>query len=280
MKIITSVEEFRTFRHTLQGSVGFVPTMGALHKGHLSLVEKSNQYCDYTIVSIFVNPQQFAEHEDLDTYPQNIDHDIKLLSAFTVDAVFLPHSHMMYPENYSTYINETDVSLGLEGKSRPTFFRGVATIVSKLFNIVQPSHSFFGEKDAQQLRVISKMVEDLNYPIDIVPCPIIREDSGLAMSSRNKYLNEDAKQKASVIYRAISHGKKLLKNGEKNYSIIKDAVEKIILAEELADIDYVSIASSKTLKEFSTTIDEDALISVAVNFDGVRLIDNIVHSSG
>ncbi len=280
MNIINSVEEFRTFRKTLQGSVGFVPTMGALHKGHLSLVEKSNQYCDNTIVSIFVNPEQFAEDEDLDTYPQDIDNDLELISVFKVDGVFLPNTQMMYPENYSTYINENEISRGLEGESRPTFFRGVATVVSKLFNIVQPSHSFFGEKDAQQLRVISKMVQDLNYPIDVIPCPIIREENGLAMSSRNEYLSEDSKHKASVIFKAISHGKELLNNGENNYSVIKSEVEKIILAEKLADIDYVSIASSKTLKEFATTINEDALISVAVNFDGVRLIDNVVYSSG
>ena len=145
MKIIKTALEFYDWRSKNKSSLGFVPTMGALHKGHLSLVEKSNQCCDCTVVSIFINPQQFAEHEDLDIYPKNIERDIDLLSKFTVDAVFIPLSQIMYPKNYSTYINEADISLGLEGESRPTFFRGVATIVSKLFNIVQPSHSFFGE---------------------------------------------------------------------------------------------------------------------------------------
>ena len=266
------------FRRTLKGSVGFVPTMGALHKGHLSLVEKSNQCCDCTVVSIFINPQQFAEHEDLDVYPKNIERDIDLLSKFTVDVVFIPPSQIMYPKNYSTYINEADISLGLEGESRPTFFRGVATIVSKLFNIVQPSHSFFGEKDAQQLRVISKMVEDLNYPINIVPCPIVREENGLAMSSRNEYLSNESRQKASILFVALSNALLLLEKGERSVDTIKKYINETLLTEKNLTIDYISVANYNTLESIDNEIEDDVLISIAVFYQDIRLIDNVYFS--
>ena len=165
MRTISSLSEFKKFRDSLSGNIGFIPTMGALHDGHLSLVNQSNQNCNHTIVSIFVNPAQFAQGEDLNIYPRSLEKDLALLETFNVDAIFLPTNEIMYPRGFSTFINEMSISKGLEGKSRPTFFRGVTTIIAKLFNIINPTHTFFGEKDAQQLRIIQKLVNDLNYSI-------------------------------------------------------------------------------------------------------------------
>ena len=252
--------------------------MGALHEGHLSLVEKSNQYCDCTVVSIFVNPQQFAEHEDLDIYPKNIERDMELLSKFTVDAVFIPLSQIMYPKNYSTYINETDISLGLEGESRPTFLEGSLPLY-RSFSILFSLHIlFFGEKDAQQLRVISKMVEDLNYPINIVPCPIVREENGLAMSSRNEYLSNEARQKASILFVALSNALLLLEKGERSVNSIKKNINETLLTEKNLTIDYISVANYNTLENIDNEIEDDILISIAVFYEDIRLIDNVSFS--
>jgi len=275
MRTISSISEFREFRNKLSGTIGFVPTMGALHEGHLSLVKKSNKTCDYTIVSIFVNHLQFAEDEDLKSYPRTLKNDLHELEVLSVEVVFLPTKDLMYPVEYSTYINEGVLSTGLEGKSRPAFFRGVATIVAKLFNIVNPTHTFFGEKDAQQLRVIQKMVHDLNFSIDVVSCPIIREKNGLAMSSRNKHLSSNTRERASIIYSGLKHGKLLLDNGERNANIIRSAIAKFIQQESLAKIDYVSISNNHSLKEIVEDIEGCILISTAVYFGNIRLIDNI-----
>ena len=279
MRTISSLSEFKNFRNNLSGTIGFIPTMGALHDGHLSLINKSNQNCDHTIVSIFINPAQFSQREDLNTYPKTLNKDLELLKKFHVDVVFLPTNDIMYPNGYSTFVNEDIISMGLEGESRPTFFKGVATIVVKLFNIVNPTHSFFGEKDAQQLRVIKKVVADLNFPIEIVPCSIIRGENGLAMSSRNKYLSVESSESATIIYNALTYGISLLNNGERNSNIIRQEITKKIQSEPSAKIDYISISNNTSLKEVKGKVNCSVLISAAVYFDGVRLIDNISYLS-
>ena len=275
MKVFDSIQSLRKYRTNLNGTIGFTPTMGALHDGHLSLIKSSKKHCDYSIVSIFINPTQFAINEDLTQYPQTKEKDLELLKSLNVDAVFFPSKNTMYPKNYSTFVNEKILSAHLEGNSRPQFLKGVTTIVSKLFNIIQPTHSFFGKKDAQQLRVIKKMVSDLNIPIKIISCPTVREKNGLAMSSRNQYLNKKSRNRASIIFKAISIGKNLIIKGNNNSSDIKKQIKDIILSDKLAVIDYVSIACYYSLKEFNITINDRFLISCAINFDGVRLIDNI-----
>ena len=279
MRTISSISEFKEFRNTLSGTIGFVPTMGALHNGHLSLINNSNQTCDYTIVSIFVNPAQFSKNEDLSTYPKPLDKDLVLLNKFKIDAILLPSNDVMYPKGFSTFVNENIVSMGLEGKSRPSFFKGVTTIVAKLFNIVNPTHTFFGEKDAQQLRIIQKMVKDLNFSIQIVPCQIIREENGLAMSSRNDYLSTKSRQSASIIYDSLKHGLSLLENGERNPNIIREEISKIIQIEPNAKVDYISVSDNLSLEEINGEITGEVLVSTAVYFDDIRLIDNITYSS-
>jgi len=279
MRTISSLPEFKEFRDNLSGTIGFIPTMGALHDGHLSLVNQSNQNCDHTIVSIFVNPTQFSKGEDLNTYPRPLEKDLALLENFNVDAIFLPTNEIMYPNGFSTFINEMDLSKKLEGKSRPTFFRGVITIIAKLFNIINPTHTFFGEKDAQQLRVIKKLVHDLNYSIHVVPCPTVREESGLAMSSRNEYLSTKSRQSSSIIYAGLKHGISLLNNGERASNEIKKEIARFILTEPLAKIDYISITNNLSLKEIKGEIVGNILISSAVYIDNIRLIDNISYSS-
>ena len=279
MRTISSISEFKEFRNTLSGTIGFVPTMGALHNGHLSLINNSNQTCDYTIVSIFVNPAQFSKNEDLSTYPKPLDKDLVLLNKFKIDAILLPSNDVMYPKGFSTFVNENIVSMGLEGKSRPSFFKGVTTIVAKLFNIINPTHTFFGEKDAQQLRIIQKMVKDLNFSIQIVPCQIIREENGLAMSSRNEYLSTKSRQSASIIYDSLKHGLSLLENGERNPNIIREEISKIIQIEPNAKVDYISVSDNLSLEEINGEITGEVLVSTAVYFDDIRLIDNITYSS-
>lgn len=278
MNIISTIQEFRKWRKNILGSIGYVPTMGALHEGHLSLVGESNKTCKNTIVSIYINPTQFAQDEDLDTYPQMVQSDLDKLSKFEVDCVFTPNNSDMYPEGINTgkyYNNLFDI---LEGKSRPGFFKGVTTIVVKLFDIVEPTHAFFGEKDFQQLCIIKKMVVDLNYPIQVVPCPIIREENGLAMSSRNVYLTETERDIAPTINRALESGKNLLQSGERSSRLIRNKIIETIDAEKLLRIDYVSVADSITLTEISGFIKQDILVSTAVFLGGTRLIDNFSYS--
>ena len=278
MKTISTIQEFRKWRKGITGSIGFVPTMGALHSGHLSLVEESIATCQNTIVSIYLNPAQFAPGEDLNRYPKTIDIDIKKLSYFQVDCVFLPNDSEMYPKEFSTQIQENILSRVLEGNSRPGFFTGVTTIVAKLFNIIEPTHVFFGEKDAQQLRIVEKIISDLNYPIEVISCPIIREKNGLAMSSRNEYLNNAERIIAAIIQQALQEGKNLIISGERNSKIIRDKIIHTINPEKLLRIDYVSVADSKTLIEISDKIEGDILVSVAVYLGEIRLIDNFSYS--
>ena len=278
MKTISTILEFRKWRKGITGSIGFVPTMGALHDGHLSLVKESIETCQNTIVSIYLNPTQFALGEDLDRYPKTVNSDLIKLSHFQVDCIFLPNDSEMYPKGFSTKIQENNLSRVLEGEKRPDFFTGVITVVAKLFNIIEPTHAFFGKKDAQQLRIVEKLITDLNYPIHIISCPIIREESGLAMSSRNEYLNNTECIIAATIHKALQEGKKLIISGERNSQIIRDKIIHTISSEKLLRIDYVSIADSKTLIEISDKIEKDVLVSVAVYLGKIRLIDNFSYS--
>ena len=278
MKKISTIKEFRKWRKNISGSIGFVPTMGALHEGHLSLVSNSNNICENTIVSIYINPTQFAEGEDLDTYPKKVQADLEKLSNYKVDCVFLPGNSEMYPEGINVGNYDNNLFGLLEGKSRPGFFKGVTTVVAKLFDIVEPTHAFFGMKDFQQFCIIKKMVEELNYPIQVVPCPIIREENGLAMSSRNKYLTENEFSVAATIFKALESGKKLLKDGEINVEKLKREITRIIKSEPQFKIDYVSVASGDTLEEFEGELSGDILVSVAVFLGKTRLIDNFTYS--
>ena len=252
--------------------------MGALHGGHLALVAESNKTCKNTVVSIYLNPAQFALDEDLDRYPKTVNTDLQQLSHFQVDCIFLHNDFAMYPKGFSTHIQENILSSVLEGNSRPDFFTGVITVVAKLFNIIEPTHVFFGKKDAQQLRIVEKLISDLNYPIEIISCPIIREENGLAMSSRNIYLNNAERIIAATIQKALQEGKNLIISGERNSQIIRDKIINTISSEKLLRIDYVSVADSKTLIEISDKIEKDVLISVAVYLGEIRLIDNFSYS--
>ena len=279
MKKFSTIEEYRKWRINISGSIGFIPTMGALHDGHLSLVSKSNKNCEHTIVSIYINPTQFGQGEDLDRYPQMVQTDLDKLSNYKVDCVFLPGNTEMYPQGINTGNYDSNLFDILEGKSRPGFFKGVTTIVAKLFDIIEPSHAFFGEKDFQQLCIINKMVSDLSYPIQVVPCPIIREENGLAMSSRNKYLSESEYSIATTIFKALESGKELLKNGEYKSEKIKNEITQIINSETEINIDYLSIANRDTLEEIEGELEGDILVSIAVFLGKTRLIDNFSYSS-
>ena len=278
MNTINTIQNFRAWRKGISGSLGFVPTMGSLHDGHLSLVAEANKLCTHTVVSIYLNPAQFAPDEDLATYPKNFQHDLKALSQFQIDTIFLPTDSEMYPRGYSTYMQETKLSTVLEGRSRPLFFQGVATVVAKFFNIVRPTHAFFGEKDAQQLLIVKKMVKDMAYPIDIISCPIIRHNNGLAMSSRNSYLSESEQEAASIIYRSLQEGKNLIISGERNAQTIRDNITQTIMQENLLRIDYVSVTDAETLVEISGNISNNILVSTALFLGKTRLIDNFSYS--
>ena len=258
-------------------SIGFVPTMGALHGGHLSLIRESIKDCDISCVSIFINPLQFGVNEDLDSYPQDIVGDLEKLRIIGVDVVFIPHANDIYNAGDSLLIVENNLSRKLEGKSRPTFFSGVLTVVSKLFNLVRPAFAYFGMKDAQQLVIIQKMVKEMKYPIQIIPCETVREPNGLAMSSRNEYLNKEQRENAKIIYLSLLHAKELINNGETNPLTIKTAIKDMVLSETALTIDYISIVDRNTLVEIGGTIkiNDKSLILVAVFYNKVRLIDNI-----
>lgn len=257
-------------------TVGLVPTMGYLHEGHASLVDKAVSMCDRVVVSDFVNPTQFGPTEDLSTYPRDFDRDCALLEAHGAALVFHPSVEEMYPENAATFVEIlNDMPKKLCGQTRPIHFRGVCTVVSKLFNIVQPDKAFFGMKDAQQLSIIKKMVRDMSYGIEIVGCPIIREDDGLAKSSRNTYLSPEERQAATVLSKAVFEGKRLAEAGETDVNIILEAQKKILEAEPLAKIDYVSAVDFDTLED-AAEAKENTLFAMAVYIGKTRLIDNFL----
>ncbi len=278
MEIFKDINTLKEWRKLQSKKIGLIPTMGAIHNGHLSLIQKSKQLCNQTIVSIFVNPIQFNQKKDFNNYPKPVENDINILNSENVDALFLPTNNSMYPNKYSTFVNESKVSSGLEGKSRPGHFKGVTTIVAKLFNIINPTDVFFGEKDAQQLRVIQRMVIDLNFDINIIPCPTIREKSGLAMSSRNKNLNKVDFNNASIIYKGLKLAETALNSGEISVVNLKKFIKAKINTVKNAEVIYVSIANSETLVELNEINSNQILISVAVQFGDVRLIDNITYS--
>ena len=259
----------------MSGVFGLVPTMGALHDGHASLVRRARLECDHVGVSIFVNPAQFGSGEDLTGYPRKLEKDLALLESLGVDAVWIPPPEMVYPTGYQTWITVEDVSKPLEGTDRPGHFRGVATIVAKLFNVFTPDRAYFGQKDAQQVAVIRRMTADLDFAVDIIVSPIVREVDGLAMSSRNAYLSADERKAAPVLYRALSVAKTKFEDGEKNAGILKTAVLETLSMEPFANVQYVSVADPGTIDELQDICD-GALLSVAVTIGKARLIDNII----
>jgi pantoate--beta-alanine ligase len=274
MKTAETIVSMRQFRQESPEPVGFVPTMGYLHEGHLSLVKRARDENKTVVVSIFVNPTQFGPGEDFRSYPRDTERDLAMLEPYT-DIVFMPPLEEMYPEGYDSWVEVGDITQRLEGASRPTHFRGVTTVVAKLFNIVQPTYAYFAQKDAQQLLVVKKMVKDLDMDLEIITCPTIREPDGLAMSSRNTYLNTEQRQASTVIYKSLQLAESLWKQGDKNAETLRLRLTEFIEQEPLADIDYVSVADTDTLEELDT-IGNSALVSMAVRFGKTRLIDNIV----
>jgi len=274
MQVVGTIPEIRTLRQQLSGSVGFVPTMGYLHEGHLALVKQARIENSAVIVSIYVNPTQFGPREDFGAYPRELNRDLESLQKEGVDIVFVPSDDEMYPPEFSSWVDVEKVTERLEGASRPGHFRGVATVVAKLFNIVQPTRAYFGQKDAQQAAVIKRMVADLNLGMEIVVVSTVRESDGLAMSSRNVYLSPEERQAAIILFRALTLARQLRQGGEKDAEKIRRQMASLIKKEPLAQIDYVSIADAGTLEELDL-VDRPALASLAVKVGKTRLIDNI-----
>ncbi|GBD98682.1 pantothenate synthetase [bacterium BMS3Abin07] len=259
-------------------TIGFVPTMGAFHKGHLSLVKRSTAENDVSVVSIFVNPAQFGPSEDFKRYPRDLEGDLEKLRELKVDTVFSPEPEDLYPGGYLTYVNVEGLSEGLCGTFRPGHFRGVATIVTKLFNIVLPTRAYFGQKDYQQARILQTMASDLNMDIDVIVCPIVREEDGLAMSSRNAYMDEEERRAATIIYRALTKISNMLAHGELPVSRSSDGLRNILLSEPLVDdIQYASAYDPETLEELKQDdCTGEVLLAVALKIGRTRLIDNMI----
>jgi pantoate--beta-alanine ligase len=280
MEIITRRQRMssvaRKVRREQDRTIGLVPTMGALHDGHLSLVREARRMCDVVVVSVFVNPAQFAPGEDFERYPRDLTKDTAQLTDYNVDYIFAPSPEEMYPKGFCTYVTVEGLSEQLEGTVRPGHFRGVATVVTILLNVVRPDFAFFGQKDAQQTLVIKRLVRDLALESEIVILPTIREASGLALSSRNAYLNEEERHAAAIIYRALTRAESAYAEGERNGSKIASLVRSTIEMEPRAKIDYVSVTDADTLEKLDKLNDKTVLIAAAVRFGKTRLIDNIV----
>jgi pantoate--beta-alanine ligase len=276
MQTVTTLPELWASRKAFTGTVGLVPTMGFLHDGHLSLVRQAKAECDHVVVSIFVNPTQFGPSEDLDAYPRDMPHDLALLEEAGVDLVWTPTPEVMYPDGFQTWVEVEEVTKPLEGGMRPGHFCGVTTIVAKLFTGVQPDKAFFGQKDAQQVVVIKQMTRDLNFPIEIVICPIRREPDGLAMSSRNTYLDPAQREAATVLSRSLTAARTAFESGQRDADKLRAIVIEMIAAEPLAELQYVSCAHPTTLAELETVDEDGALLSMAVYVGKTRLIDNFV----
>ena len=270
----------RKIRREQDRTIGLVPTMGALHEGHLSLVKEARQMCDIVVVSVFVNPTQFGPGEDFEHYPRDLTKDTALLTDYNVDYIFAPTVEEIYPKSYSTYVTVEGLSDQLEGTSRPGHFRGVATVVAVLLNIIRPDFAFFGQKDAQQALIIKRLVRDLAFDTEILVLPIVREDSGLAVSSRNAYLNEQEHAAAAVIRRALAKAREVYKDGERNAGKLAEIVRTGIEAEPRARLDYVSVSDAGTLEKLDKLDDRAILIAVAAYIGKTRLIDNIVLNAG
>ena len=278
MQVVRQIKEMQKISDKLRKEgkrIGFVPTMGYLHEGHISLVKKAKERCDSVVVSIFVNPTQFGPGEDFQRYPRDEEGDKAKLDKAGVEFLFIPEAKEMYPSGYQTYVEVAEVSKGLCGDFRPGHFRGVATVVAKLFNIVKPHVAVFGEKDYQQLLVIKRMVEDLNFDIEIIPGTLIREEDGIAMSSRNAYLSPEDRKKATVLYQSLVKAKELFDSGEKRAYNITLAVEKMIQSVEGVSLQYVEIRDAETLERVEK-VSRPAVIAVAAMVGSVRLIDNII----
>ena len=278
MQVVTPLSELRTIRNRLAGPVGLVPTMGYLHAGHISLANLARAECASVVASIFVNPTQFAPTEDLTKYPRDLPHDLALLENAKVDLVWTPTPEIMYPAGFQTWVEVEELTKGLEGAVRPTHFQGVTTVVAKLFNAVQPDKAYFGQKDAQQAAVIRRMVQDLNFPLEVVVCPIVREADGVAMSSRNVYLRPEERRAATVLFRSLNAAKAAYEKGERKAENLRRIVEETIEAEPLAKLQYASCADYETLEELET-VEGKTLLSMAAYFGKTRLIDNFVIGS-
>ena len=274
MEVAATVEEMRALRRRFEGSVGLVPTLGFLHEGHLSLVRAARQRDGHVVVSCFVNPTQFGPGEDYERYPHDPEGDLSLLRPEGVDAVFLPAKEEIYPSGDATFVEVAGMDEILEGAHRPGHLRGVATVVAKLFHIVQPHRAYFGQKDAQQLVVVQRMVRDLHLDIEIVPLPTIREPDGLAMSSRNVYLSPQEREAALVLSKALRQAEELFAGGERDGERLRTAMRELIGQEPLAQLDYVSVADVETLQELEL-VEGAALASLAVRIGRTRLIDNV-----
>ncbi len=281
--LIKKIDEMRNFvkKHRNQNqTIGFVPTMGFLHQGHVSLIQSARQENDIVVVSIFVNPKQFAPDEDLDQYPRNIERDKEICQKEEVDYIFCPTVEEMYPENFQTTVSLSELTKGLCGKSRPTHFAGVTTVLTKLFNIVQPDNVYFGQKDAQQAVVVKQMIKDLNYPISMHILPIIREDDGIAMSSRNKYLSAEERKSARVLNQSLSIAEAFIKKGERDCQRLKKFIRQKIenendISSSQLKIDYIEIVDFDNLQPIEK-VKDNTLIALAVFVGKTRLIDNVV----
>jgi pantoate--beta-alanine ligase len=274
MQVVETIPALREARRQLKGSVGVVPTMGALHEGHMSLVAQACADHDSTITTIFLNPTQFGPGEDLGSYPRDLPGDLKKLEQAGVDLVFTPTPDLMYPPGFQTHVTVEEVTQGLEGAHRPGHFRGVATVVAKLFNLTQPDVAYFGQKDAQQVVVIKQLARDLNFPLGIVVCPTVRELDGLAMSSRNAYLSPDERQAATMLYRALQSAAELYSYGEHHPQQLRDEMMSILDAEPMGTVDYISAADARTLRELDAPSDDPILLSLTVQVGKPRLLDN------
>lgn len=274
MQTVVTVGQLRSARAMLPAPLGLVPTMGYLHEGHLSLVRRARKECASVSVSIFVNPTQFGPKEDLSTYPRDLDRDLRLLDAEDVDLVWAPTPEIMYPAGFQTWITLDQVTQPLEGAVRPGHFRGVATVVAKLFSAVQPQTAYFGQKDAQQTVVIRQMTRDLDFPVKIVVCPTVREPDGLAMSSRNAYLSSEERQAATVLYRGLDAAQAAFASGDRDAGHLRRIVMETVATEPLARLQYVSCADADTLEELDKVTGR-ALLSLAAFVGHTRLIDNM-----
>jgi pantoate--beta-alanine ligase len=275
MKVLTAASDVRAFRASREGSLGLVPTMGALHAGHLSLVARARSENEHVAASIFVNPAQFGPAEDFATYPRALDNDLGLLASLGVDAVWAPSPGDVYPPGFQTWITVDDVSAPLEGARRPGHFRGVATVVAKLLNVFEPARAYFGQKDAQQVAVIRRMVQDLSFSVDVVVCPTVREKDGLALSSRNVTLGPDERRAAPVLHRALEAARAAFDSGERDASRLRSILTETLAGEPLVREDYVSIADASTLAELER-VEGAALVSLAARIGKTRLIDNVI----
>jgi pantoate--beta-alanine ligase len=275
MKTISTFDDLKNVRLSLDGTVGLVPTMGYLHEGHLSLIRKAKDECKSVVVSIFVNPTQFGPNEDLSKYPRDLERDLGLIGPLGVDLVWIPTAEMMYPNGYQTWVEVEALTKPLEGSVRPGHFKGVTTIVAKLFNVVQPHKAYFGQKDAQQVAVIRQMTQDLNFPIELVVCPTVREADGLAMSSRNNYLETDDRKAATVLFHALSAAGDAYEKGIRDAERLRTIMKDTLGSEPRAQAQYVSCADYHTLEELDV-VKGKTLLSMAVILGKTRLIDNFV----